>query len=129
MSSTQNKHVLIAEDIPGLARVVQFNLKQAGFDVTVARNGLEAWEFAQVQLFDIVLTDQQMPELNGTELCGRLRGLSQYADVPIILLSAKGLEMDAQQLKDTLGIVAVLPKPFSPTALIEVVESTLSSTA
>jgi CheY-like chemotaxis protein len=95
----------------------------------VARNGLEAWELAQVQQFDIVLTDQQMPELNGTELCGRLRGLSHYADVPIILLSAKGLEMDAQQLRDTLGIVAVLPKPFSPSALIEVVESTLSSTA
>ena len=128
MSSTPKK-ILIAEDIPGLARVVQFNLKQAGFDVTVARNGLEAWEFAQVQQFDIVLTDQQMPELNGTELCGRLRELPQYAEVPIILLSAKGLEMDAQQLKDTLGIVAVLPKPFSPKALIEIVESTLSSTA
>ena len=128
MSSTPKK-ILIAEDIPGLARVVQFNLKQAGFDVTVARNGLEAWEFAQIQQFDIVLTDQQMPELNGTELCGRLRELPQYAEVPIILLSAKGLEMDAQQLKDTLGIVAVLPKPFSPATLIEIVESTLASTA
>ena len=128
MSSTPKK-ILIAEDIPGLARVVQFNLKQAGFDVTVARDGLEAWEFAQVQRFDIVLTDQQMPELNGTELCGRLRELPQYAEVPIILLSAKGLEMDAQQLKDTLGVVAVLPKPFSPAGLIEIVESTLASTA
>ncbi len=128
MSSTPKK-ILIAEDIPGLARVVQFNLKQAGFDVTVARDGLEAWKFAQVQQFDIVLTDQQMPELNGTELCGRLRELPQYAEVPIILLSAKGLEMDAQQLKDTLGVVAVLPKPFSPAGLIEIVESTLASTA
>ncbi len=128
MSSTQKK-VLIAEDIPGLARVVQFNLKQAGFDATVARNGLEAWEFAQAEQFDIVLTDQQMPKLNGTDLCARLRGLPQYAEVPVILLSAKGLEMDAQQLKERLGIVAVLPKPFSPAALIEVVESNLASTA
>lgn len=128
MSSTQ-KRVLVAEDIPGLARVVQFNLKQAGFEVTVARNGLEAWRFAQAQQFDIVLTDQQMPELIGTELCARLRELPNYADVPIILLSAKGLEMNAEELKDSLGIVAVLPKPFSPVALIEVVESTLAPTA
>ncbi len=128
MNST-HRRVLVAEDIPGLARVVQFNLKQAGFEATVARNGLEAWQLAQAQQFDIVLTDQQMPELKGTELCARLRGLPNYADVPIILLSAKGLEMDAEELKDTLGIVAVLPKPFSPVALVEVVESTLAPSA
>ena len=128
MSAT-NRRVLVAEDSPSFARVIQFNLQQAGFDVTLARNGLEGWERAQGNQYDIVLMDQQMPELTGTELCARLRSLPNYADIPVILISAKGLEMDAEQLEESLGISTILPKPFSVAELLHIVEDALAPAA
>ena len=114
--------VLVAEDNPALAGVVRFNLKRAGFDVTVARNGREALEAASRTPFGVVITDQQMPELTGTELCAELRRREEYRDTPIIMLTAKGLELDIEALRQRLGVWAALPKPFSPAELIGLVE-------
>jgi two-component system chemotaxis response regulator CheY len=124
--STQGKHILIAEDSPGLAKVIAFNLEHAGFDVTVATDGINALEKAKQRRFDLVLTDQQMPRMEGTELSAELRELESYADVPIILLTAKAYELDAEHLKSTLDIVNVIPKPFGPKEIIETVEDALS---
>ena len=122
------KRILLAEDTPGFARVMQFNLEKAGFEVVVAGNGREAWELAQQDPFDIVLTDQQMPEMTGTELCAQLRSLSSFDSVPIMLLSAKGLELDSEELS-AIGITTVLPKPISPSELVRTVENALAPAA
>ena len=68
---------------------------------------------------DIVITDQQMPEMTGVELCRELRNLPQYASCPIILLTAKGLELELPKLRDELGIDATFAKPFSPSAVVK----------
>lgn len=119
--SQSKLRVLVAEDSPGIARVLDFTLRHHGFDVTLCRDGLEAWQHAQREEFDLVLMDEQMPRMSGCELCRHLRSQPNSADVPVILLSAKSLELNRQMLKNELGINVVFPKPFSPAELIEAI--------
>jgi CheY-like chemotaxis protein len=125
---TENgKHVLVVEDSPAIARVVQFNLELAGFRVTVAGNGVEALRCAQQTQFDLVVTDQQMPEMNGVEWCRRLREQIKHEHTPLVFLSAKEFELDLAKLRDHLNITATLPKPFSPRQLLSTVEACLGA--
>lgn len=123
---TAPQKILIAEDNAALSRVLEFTLTKAGYDVTQAANGRIAWEHAQVQHFDMVLTDQQMPEMTGVELCSHLRASEEYADTPVMLLTAKGLELELPQLCEELGIAATYPKPFSPSQILKIVQELLA---
>jgi CheY-like chemotaxis protein len=116
---TRAKRALIADDNVALARVTQFALDGAGYETLATYNGRLALEAAQETQFDIVITDQQMPEMTGVELCQELRNLPQYANCPIILLTAKGLELELPKLRDELGIDATFAKPFSPSAVVK----------
>jgi CheY-like chemotaxis protein len=124
--TNSGKKVLVAEDNAALATVVRFHLERAGFSVTVARNGQDAWEQLQEQTFDILVTDQQMPFLSGSDLCARLRDIPQLAPLPVVMLTAKGLEMELGFVRDQLGVKEVLPKPFSVRQLVSAVENSLT---
>jgi len=126
---SRNKRVLIVDDNVALARVTQFALDGAGFETEMAYNGRLALEAAQRKHFDIVITDQQMPEMTGIELCRALRLLSEYAKCPIILLTAKGLELELPRLRKELDIEATFPKPFSPSAIVKKVDKLLAVNA
>lgn len=121
----QPNRVLIAEDNRAMADVIRFNLTRAGFDVTVARNGREGWDEVQSGAYDLVISDYQMPEMNGEEFCREMRNDSRFKDLPVILLSAKGLELDPEALKNELGIFDVVFKPFSPRELIQIIQRRL----
>jgi len=116
------KRILVAEDNPALAAVVE----HAGFEVTLARNGREAWNCLQRQDFDLLVTDHQMPELSGCELLCRMRQTERLASVPVLMLTAKGLEFEREQVRSSFGVLDVLPKPFSPRQLVDQVESCLA---
>lgn len=118
---------LIVDDNVALARVTQFAMKGAGFETETAYNGDDALQAAQESQFDVIITDQQMPKLNGLELCAELRALPQYADVPIILLTAKGLELELSKYTEHLGVDATFAKPFSPTAIVKAAEELLAA--
>jgi CheY-like chemotaxis protein len=122
-----NKRALVVDDNLALARVTQFALDRAGFETQVARNGRLALEAAQQSQFDVVVTDQQMPEMTGTDLCRELRKLPEYMDCPIILLTAKGLELELPRLREELGISGVFSKPFSPAAVVKAVEDLMNA--
>lgn len=109
---------LVVDDNVALARVTQFALSRAGFEVKVAGNGRKALEAALAESFDLIISDQQMPEMTGLELCRRLRATEQYAHTPIILLTAKGLELELPALQRELEISAIFPKPFSPAEVV-----------
>lgn len=125
--SGNKKQILVAEDNAALARVVSFNLERAGFHVTIANNGRDAWELAQESPFDLILTDQQMPEMTGVELCRLLRGHASYTHTPIIMLTAKGLELELPRLRAELGIAATYIKPFSPKDILQAVDEQLAA--
>ncbi len=116
---------LIVDDNIALARVTQFALDRAGFETQVAKNGQEALELAEQTQFDIVVTDQQMPVMSGTELCRALRTLPNYAECPLLLLTAKGLELELPKLQEELGINGVFCKPFSPAAIVNEIKELL----
>jgi CheY-like chemotaxis protein len=110
---------LIVDDNVALARVTQFALTRAGFQTSIAGNGRLALSLVTAETFDIIITDQQMPEMTGLEFLERLRALPAYATTPIILLTAKGLELELPRIQQELDINAVFPKPFSPSAVVE----------
>jgi CheY-like chemotaxis protein len=117
--------ILIAEDNPALANVLRFNLQRAGFEVVAAGNGREALELAERQPFDLIVSDQNMPEMTGLELCAELRRRDTYKHIPVILVTAKGMELDAAQLQRELGIASVFSKPFSPSKVVRAVSELL----
>lgn len=123
------RRVLVAEDNIALREVVRFNLEQAGYEVRTARHGREALHILEQQTFDILVTDHQMPELTGCELCAQLQQSGQHTEMPIIMLTAKGYELDWNVLNGELGVREVMVKPFSPQALVLAVEKHLATSA
>jgi len=74
-----------------------------------------------------VLSDQQMPMMTGIQLCENIRELPAHRRTPFILLTAKCMEIDFQKLQQSLGISAALPKPFSPSELVNCIEEALAA--
>lgn len=109
---------LVVDDNVALARVTQFALTRAGFDARIAGNGRRALDAALAETFDVIISDQQMPEMTGLELVRALRATEQYAHTPIILLTAKGLELELPALKRELAISEIISKPFSPSTVV-----------
>jgi len=121
------RRILVVEDNVALASVVRFNLERSGLSVAIARDGLEAWQLLQQGQFDLAIVDQQMPEMTGVELCQKIRGDARLAGLPLVMLTAKQLEMDLDYLRDQLGVLEVIPKPFSPRELTRIIQDSLSA--
>jgi two-component system alkaline phosphatase synthesis response regulator PhoP len=113
--------VLVAEDDAALRNVIRFNLQQAGFEVIATRDGAEAWSQLQQQPSDTVVTDLQMPQMTGIDLIEALRADGRFDQLPVLLLTAKGLELDYERLRAVLGVSEIMFKPFSPKQLTRVV--------
>ncbi len=124
--ATRAMRALIVDDNVALARVTQFALDRAGFETQTAYNGRLALEAALKSQFDIVITDQQMPEMTGIELCKELRSRDEYSRCPMVLLTAKGLELELPKLRDEIGIDATFAKPFSPSAVVNACKKLLA---
>ena len=123
--ASRNARILVVEDNKALSGVVSFNLVRAGFEVSAVGSGKEALEALQRSTFDLVLTDQQMPMMTGVQLCEHIRNLPGYERIPIILLTAKCMEVNFSELQERVGLSAALPKPFSPSELVTCIEESL----
>jgi two-component system phosphate regulon response regulator PhoB len=109
--------ILVVDDEPEAVELVEFNLKQAGFDVAVAADGAEALKKARGLMPSLVVLDLMLPEVDGLEVCKMLRRDSATAKVPIIMLTAKAAEID-RILGLELGADDYITKPFSPRELV-----------
>ncbi len=110
-------HVLIVEDERDLQRVIAYNLKQAGFDVVSAHDGETALRAVREERFDLVILDLMLPDLPGTEICRRLKQNKETAGIPVIMVTAKGEEID-RIVGFELGADDYVVKPFSVRELI-----------
>jgi len=120
--------ILLCDDEVHILRAAEFKLAAAGHKVRTARNGREAWRSIEEQVPDILVTDLQMPEMNGYELIQQVRSNPATAELPIIMLTAKALEIaEGEALR--FGLVRILTKPFSPKALLQLIESSLGAGA
>lgn len=120
--------ILICDDELHILRAVEFKLRRAGYSVRCAEDGGKAWEAFQVQRPDMLITDLQMPVMNGFELIERVRQADQgKPSIPIVMLTAKGYEMACRELAEQWGIQAILAKPFSPREVVEQVQAALAA--
>ena len=116
--------VLVVEDEDALATLLQYNLEKEGYAVAVARDGEEALIQAEETTPDLVLCDWMLPKVSGIEVCRRLRGRQETANVPIIMLTARGEETDRVRGLDT-GAADYVVKPFSMTELFARIRAVL----
>ncbi|QDU75084.1 Transcriptional regulatory protein YycF [Bremerella volcania] len=119
--------VLIADDEMHILRAAEFKLKRSGFEVTCVEDGQEAWEAIQKERPDILITDFHMPRMDGLSLCRTIRSHSETADLPIIMLTAKGYDLSGDDGTSELDIAAVLAKPFSPRGLVQCIQEVLET--
>lgn len=118
------KTILAVDDSGSLRQMVAFSLKAAGYDVVSAVDGQDGLDKAKEKTVDLVLTDQNMPVMDGLTLITNLRGLASYQKVPILMLTTESSdEMKAKG--KAAGANGWLVKPFDPKRLIEVVQKVI----
>ena len=110
--------VLVVEDDRSLAKVLAYNLTQAGYEVRSAYDGQDALTQARLQLPDVVVLDVMIPILDGLEVCRRLRANDETAKTAIVMLTAKGEETD-QLIGFSVGADDYVTKPFSVKILLQ----------
>ena len=124
MSAT---NVLIAEDNPGLAKVLSFKFKGSGFTPITCPNGQVAWDSFQENDVAAVISDQEMPNLTGVELCRNIR--ESGSTVPFFLVTGRQLELKATGIEEELSIHQIFGKPFSPAQVVDAVQAALNEAA
>lgn len=116
--------ILTVDDSPSMRKMVSLTLVGAGYEVVEAVDGIDAIEKAQTQRIDLVLTDQNMPRLDGLGLTRRLRESTQFKTVPILMLTTESSEL-MKQAGRAAGATGWLVKPFDPDRLIEVIKKVI----
>lgn len=119
---------LVVEDEPEIAELLRFRLQREGFDVRVTPSGRTALSMIETNPPDLVLLDLMLPDLDGLEVCRRLKRMPQTRDIPILIVSAKGEEADIVAGIE-LGADDYVTKPFSPRVLMARVKNILRRTS
>jgi two-component system OmpR family response regulator len=120
-----SRHVLVVEDEGNIREVVRYALEREGFRVTAVEDGRRGLEAAEAAVFDLIVLDIMLPEIDGLSLCRRLR---ESRHTPILFLSARSDEID-RVLGLELGGDDYLTKPFSPRELVARVRAVLRRSA
>ena len=118
--------ILVVDDEAHIVQVVSMKLRNAGYEVLTAADGEEAFEIVSREVPDLVISDFQMPYMTGVELCRAMAGHPTTANVPVLMLTARGYALDDEDL--AIGNIRdVLSKPFSPRAILQQVKSLLEN--
>ena len=118
------KRILVVDDEEDILDLVEYNLAKNGYDVTCVASGEEAIEIVRKDSPDLILLDLMLPGVDGLEVCRRLKGDATAANVPIVMLTAKGEEADIVTGLE-LGADDYVTKPFSTRVLIARVNAVL----
>jgi len=117
--------ILIVEDDPTTVQLIEFLLKKNNFEVLIAYNGVEALQIAKKEKSDLILMDVMMPKMDGIEAIEKLKKDENTRDIPIVILSALGQEMDVMRGLQA-GASSYIVKPFSPKELLEEIKTKLA---
>ena len=120
--SSASRKALAADDSRSMCAMHRAILTDLGFEPFVAANGEEAYDFiAQGEEFDIIITDMNMPVMDGMELVGKVRNTPGYEDIPVIMVTTES-EASQQDLASKTGVTAFVTKPFKPETLKEQIQ-------
>ena len=118
--------VLVVDDDPVIQRLLKVNFEMEGYDVLVAKDGVDGLEMARAEHPDIVVLDIMMPRMSGLDVVKALKADPDTASIPVMLLSAKAQEADLRAGDDS-GADDYLTKPFDPLQLLPRVEQLLAA--
>ncbi|MFO0689289.1 MAG: response regulator [Myxococcota bacterium] len=116
------KRILIVEDSATMRSLIGASLEaiDAGVKIVEAKSGFEALRLLPRETWDLVVTDINMPDINGLELASFMKGSAKYASIPLVIVSTEGSERDVEKGLG-IGADAYLVKPFDPEALRQIV--------
>ena len=127
---SDKKRILVVDDEPDFAEIVQGNLEREGFDVEVAYNGVEGWQKVCANPPDAIVLDVMMPEKDGFKLCSELKEDERYGDIPVILLTAVASHVTSTRYSHADGMSTeaddYIAKPASSEEIIESLKRLLS---
>jgi two-component system chemotaxis response regulator CheY len=118
--------ILVVNDSASMRQLVSFAIKEAGYGVIEAVNGKDALTKSAGAKMDMIITDLNMPEMDGIELIKQLRGKADYKFTPIVMLTTESQEGKKQEGKSA-GASGWIVKPFKPEQLVEVVKKYIRS--
>lgn len=111
--------ILVCDDEPHIVRAISLKFARAGFDVQGASDAESCWELLVKQPPALLITDYTMPGVNGADLVRRIRKHKDLAELPIVMLTARGFELvEKSGEMDDLKLAAMVTKPFSPRELV-----------
>ena len=117
--------ILTVDDSATMRQMVNFTLTSAGYEVVEAVDGEDAYEKAQSHDFKLVLTDQNMPYLDGLGLTRKLRALPEFKHIPILILTTESSDQ-MKQAGRAAGATGWLVKPFDPGKLLQVIQTVIN---
>jgi two-component system, chemotaxis family, chemotaxis protein CheY len=118
------KSILIVDDCDTTRKLLSYIVRERGYKIVSASNGIEALELMASKTVDLVLTDLNMPQMDGFELSKNIRSEAAYRDLPIIMVTTEAGEIDKKMGMDA-GVTAFLTKPISPQRLLYEIEKLL----
>ncbi len=121
----EKKTIMIVDDEEALVEIIRIKLESEGYNVMVAYDGKEALEKINKQKPNLILLDIMMPELNGFEVCKKLKNNESLKYIPVIMLSAKAQEVDIKKGRE-VGAIDYITKPFDFAQMIEVIKNHLN---
>jgi len=120
-----SKKVLVVDDEPNIVAALEFLLEKNGYQVRVAANGEQALEELDAFAPDLVLLDVMVPKVSGYEVCQRMRAQPKWRDIKIVMLSARGREVEVEKGM-SLGADLYVTKPFSSAELVAAIGELMS---
>ena len=118
------KTILAVDDSASIRQLVSFTLKGAGYEVIEAADGMDGLEKAKSRPVNLILTDQNMPRMDGMTMVKSLRALPQYKTVPILILTTESSDAMKAQGR-AAGATGWMVKPFDPQKLLEVIKKVI----
>ncbi len=119
-----NKRIMIVDDCDTTRKLLSYIMRERGYKITSASNGIEALEMLATNPVDLVVTDLNMPQMDGMELSKNIRHSDMYKGIPIIMVTTESGETD-RKLGIEAGVTTYLTKPISPQRLLYEIEKIL----
>ena len=116
------RKIMVVEDSPAIAEVIRDGLKKEGYEVAVAYNGFEALKDLEDIMPDLIVTDINMPKLDGLKLCQAIQNRAETKDIPVIIFSSMYDEKTVKKGKE-IGAKYFIAKPFSIDVIIKCVNN------
>ena len=117
--------ILVVDDEVNITQILEFSIGAEGYEVIAAQNGEEAIDKARREQPDLIILDIMMPIIDGYEACRILKSNPLTKNIPVILLTAKGRDID-RRLGYEVGATDYIIKPFSPNKLVDKIHKLLS---